>query len=135
MNACEYPTNLFAEHTRQRHSGTLDRGDLHPELAKRGGDLAADEAEPHDDGTASAVRDGANSVAILDGAQLEDALQVRTGHRQGSVSSASGHHEPVVDNPFAALQLDDLPLGVDRRRPHPQRELDALLGVVPDGFD
>src|SRR2546429_8699142 len=36
---------------------------------------------------------------------------------------------------LAALQVHELLLGEDRRRPHPERELDALLGVVAGGFD
>src|SRR5439155_24929492 len=43
--------------------------------------------------------------------------------------------KPVVGDSLATLQLRGLLPPVDRRRPHAQRELDALLTVIPGGFD
>src|SRR5438132_3900305 len=135
MNLPKRLTNLVAEHAGQWHAGALDGGDRDPELGQRGRHLGADEAEPYHDGTTGPRGGGANAVTVLDGAELEDPLQRRTGHREHSIAPTGGHQQPVVSHPLAALELDELLLGVDRRRPHPERELDALLGIIGGGFD
>src|SRR5262249_25279674 len=121
---------LFADHAGQRHARALDGGHLDSELAQRGRHLGADESEPHRDRAAPPLDDGADAVAILDRAKLEDPAQLGPGDRQRAITSACRHQQPVVGDPVATLQCHDFLSGVERGRSRPQRELDALLAVI-----
>ena len=66
MDASQHAPDLLAQNARQRHAGALDGGHLDAELAERGRDLGADEAEPHHDRATSGPDDGADAVAVLD---------------------------------------------------------------------
>src|SRR6266540_255706 len=102
---------------------------------KKNSHLGSDETEPEHDGAAARPGGGADPVAVLDRAQLEDALQACPGHRQRSVPTAGGHEQPVICNPLAALQLHQLLPGVDGGGARTKPELDSLPGVIVGGFD
>ena len=52
-------------------------------------------------------------VAILDGAELEDARQLAARRGQRPVAAARGHEQPIVGHRLAALQRNELAPGID----------------------
>ena len=135
MDVGEHLADLVADDAGQRHTSALDGHHLDPELAQRRRHLRADEAESHHHRAASARDGGADAIAILDGAQLEDAGEIRARYGQGPIAPARGDQQPIVGDALAALELDELLRGVDLRCPGPELERDALLGVVARWLD
>src|SRR5439155_20768472 len=75
------------------------------------------------------------TVAVLDGAQLEEAAQTRPRGRERSVAPAGGHQQPVVWHPPSTRQLHELLPAADGGGASPEFQVDALLGVVAGGID
>jgi hypothetical protein len=71
----------------------------------------------------------ADPVGVLDGAQLEDAVEVAAGERERPVAAARGQQEPVVGDRLAVLHANRLALQVERLRADPGFELDVVLRV------
>src|SRR5262245_45394991 len=114
----------------------LDGCDLDAELSQRRRDLRADESKTDDDGVASPARCFPDSIAILDRAQLEDALEVGARHGKRLVASAGGYEQAIVGHGIAMLHDDHFSQGIDRGRPHSEAELDVALlierGVIDE---
>ena len=125
MDAGQDRADLGAEDPRQRPPLALDGGDLEPELAQRCRDLGADEAEADHHGPAPRQGRGAYPVAVLDRAQLEDAVEVRAGATERTVASSRGHQQPVVRHFLAVVQPDDSPPGIDEGCASPEPDGDA----------
>ena len=134
VNRREHLAHLRTEDSGQRHRVSLDGGHLDSELPERCRDLGADEPETDHHGAAPGLRGGADPIAILHGAELEDAVEIGAGHRQGPVAPARGDEEPIVTNVLAALELDGLARRIDGGRAGPEPELDVVLGVVGGGI-
>jgi hypothetical protein len=135
VNRRQHLAHFRTEDPGQRHRVSLDGGHLDAELSKGGRDLGADESETDHDGAAPGLRGGADPIAVLHGAELEDAVEIGARHRQGPVAPARGHEEPIVTDVRAALELDVLARGIDASGPRPQPELDVVLGVIGGGID
>src|SRR5713101_5499967 len=135
MDPGQHFADLRTEDSGQRHRVALDGGYLKPKLTQRCRHLRADEAEADHDSPAAGPRNGTNPVAVLDRAQLKNALQIRPGDRERSVAPAGSHEQLVVRDLLAAIQPDDLPCGVDVGRTDPEPQVDTLLGVRARGVD
>ena len=78
---------------------------------------------------------GADPIAVLDRAELEDAGEIRAGGRERPVAPACRDQEPVVRDLFAVVKADDLPRGIDPGGAGPEPEADRLVGVVARRLD
>jgi hypothetical protein len=94
---------VAAQDAGQRRRLPVHRGHLDPHLPERGRDLGSDEAEPDHDRAPPGSGRGADTIALLHGAQLVDPGQVRPGCLNRAVASAGGDEEPIVRNVAAAL--------------------------------
>ena len=104
-----------------------------PELAEGGSHLATDEAEADHHGAPRATGGGADAIAVLHGAELEDPLEIGARYGERAVPPAGGDQKPVVGDALSVVQLHHLQPGVDGGDPNPQPELDVVLGVEADG--
>ena len=107
----------------------LEHGHLLAEHAQRRCDLEADEpaADHHDlPGRLGPARELARMV---EGPQIEHAVEVRTGHRQGAHAGAGSEHQRVVRY-RSARRVDHAPLRtVDRRHRPGEIEFDRLRAI------
>ena len=124
-------SDLGAEHPSQRDGVRADQGDVPAELAQGGGGLAADPAGPHHHNVLGPSRGGGEHVAVLAGAQVVDAGQVRPGQWQAARGGAGGQQEPLVADALARGQLQLVAGRGDRADRGRGAQLDLVVGVEP----
>ena len=103
------------------------RAALRGDAARR---LEAEQAAADDGGVLRAAdRRRADRLAVLGSAERVHARQVDAGDRRHQRLRAGREDELVVGEVLAVVEVDDTRLGVDRRHPAAEHELDVVVGV------
>jgi hypothetical protein len=113
----------------------VEDGDLEAALARRGGGLGADPAGPDHDERAAVLQPLTQGVAVLDAAQVQDAIELAAGDRKGAWLGPGGEQQPVVAQPLAVVERQLARRGVQAHRRATEAKLDVVLGVVAHGVD
>ena len=96
--------DALAEHALERDRRRLDHGDVEAELARRGGDLAADPAGARDHDRGARAQPFAQRIAVGHAAQVEHAVEVAPRNRQPPRAGAGGEQQLVVAQQLAVAE-------------------------------
>ena len=96
--------HLGPEHPLERDRVRRDHGHLDAPLAGGSGDLAADPAGADDHQPAAGVQAGPQCVAVVERAQVVDAIELAAGDAQPPRRRARGQEQAVVAEPLVALR-------------------------------
>ena len=125
----EHGADLVAEHALQRHRQRVDEHDVGAELARRGGDLRPDPAGADDRHALGGTDRLAESVGVVDGAEVVDAVERGAGKVEVARSGAGGQHGGRERNLFATVELDRVGRTVERLDGAAGQQLDVAARV------
>ncbi len=103
--------------------------DAQPSLRKRGRDLEANEARPHDHGPLRALRPLDNRFAVTKGAEVMDVRQGRPRDVEADRSRPSGQEHRFVRERASILEQNLSLLGIDGLHARPELEIDARVPI------
>ena len=106
---------------------SFDHHDIGAQHARRGGDLESDPAAADDDESRAFAEIGADRGAVVDAAEIMDALKLLPLDRELADPAPGGDQQLVVCNRAAARERDGLPRALDRGRFDAGPELDPEL--------
>ena len=125
----EHPGQLGAEDREQRQLGVFEQGDLRARRAGRGGGLQPDPARADDHHPGARLERGFEVVAVVEAAQVVDAAEVGSGHRQSARGGAGGQEQLVVAQPVPVGGDEPVGVPVDRGDRGVDPQVDPVVGV------
>ena len=121
--------DLGAEHALERDRERVDDGDVEAALSGGGRDLGADPAGADHDDRAAAVQPLTQKVGVLDGAQVQHAVERCAGDGKAARLGAGGEQQPVVAQPFAIVERHLADRCIEAHGGATEAELDVVGGV------
>src|SRR6266516_7994815 len=135
VNRREHGGDLVAEDRGKRCCSREHRGDLQAHLAQRGGHLSSDEPHADHHGARTGLGDLTDRITLRDRAQLIDARQARSGHRQAPVASASAEHQLVVVHRRSTFESQLLEGRIYLPHGGPGAQLNVVVTIPFGGLD
>jgi hypothetical protein len=112
----EHLRDLRAEDAKQWQLGALEERHVQPGGASSGGRLQPDPPGADDGDAVGPLECCLDAVAVVEAAEVVDAVEVRTGDGEPSGRRAGREQEPVIAQPVASCGGDLMGTGVEGDR-------------------
>ena len=121
--------DLVAEQPRRGQLERIDQRDIQPFLPRRCGELAADPAAADDDHTTARVQARFQRLAVVERAQVVDAVEIGARDRDLPGLCAGRQQQAVVVQLAPIVKRDRRRAGVDARSGDARQQFDVVLVV------